>query len=155
MLVVINDLNKKKILFHLRRIKPTVVRLGDQNLLTTDDGAFPVDYEIKRIVKHPQYSMRTKENDIALIELKNNVSFNNLTRPACLNQFDVDSGGVVAVSFKLTFFTAITELFLFQDWLGPEFFIRSSNRWASKSKIGIGVEQWMWIDLRQRRQKDF
>lgn len=73
--------------------------MGDQNLAKTDDGAKPVDYRVKRVIKHEHYNARTKENDIALIELNRNVIFDKaFIRPACLQQTNNFNRTVVAVS---------------------------------------------------------
>lgn len=76
---------------------PTTIRLGDQNLAKNDD-ADPKEYKVKNVRKHPKYSHRTKENDIALIELYKNVtSFTTFIRPACIHQELKFFGTVVAV----------------------------------------------------------
>lgn len=72
--------------------------MGDLDLMTTDDGANPVDYTVSRFIKHPKYYSRTKKNDIALIELKENVQFDDFIRPACLYQENEDPLEVIAVS---------------------------------------------------------
>lgn len=73
--------------------------MGDQNLAKIDDGAKPVDYRVKRVIKHEHYNARTKENDIALIELNKNVIFDKThIRPACLQQTNNFNRTVVAVS---------------------------------------------------------
>jgi hypothetical protein len=87
----------------LRKEKPTFVRLGDQNLAKDNDGASPVEYKIKQFIKHEKYNSRTKENDIALIELEKDVRFNtSFIRPACLQQNDSHNNTVVAVIKLLT-----------------------------------------------------
>lgn len=53
--------------------KPKYVRLGEQNLLTDDDGAKPVDYTITEIIRHPQYKISSYYNDIALFKLDRSV----------------------------------------------------------------------------------
>lgn len=67
---------------------PSLVRLGDQNLATTNDGARPIEVNVKQFIKHPMYNKkRDKENDIALIELVKEVIFDkSFIRPACLQQ---------------------------------------------------------------------
>ncbi|XP_026483173.2 serine protease snake-like [Vanessa tameamea] len=70
--------------------KPSIVRLGDQNLdPTVSDGASPVDIPIKTVHKHPSYKSPGKYNDIALFELNSDVDFESAIRPACLwTKFD-------------------------------------------------------------------
>lgn len=43
----------------------------------------PIDINIKRIIVHPNYNPPKKYNDIALIELENEVKFGKV-QPACL-----------------------------------------------------------------------
>lgn len=83
--------------------QPTVVRLGDQNLLKDDDGAQPVEYKVWRVIKHKNYVHNLKKNDIALIELDQTVIFTKFIRPACLNKHENVSGFVTAVSHRFFF----------------------------------------------------
>ncbi|CAH0730892.1 unnamed protein product, partial [Brenthis ino] len=69
----------------MKEPKPSIVRLGDQNLdPRVEDGARPVDVPIKTVYKHPQYHSPEKYNDIALFELNLDVEFEAAIRPACL-----------------------------------------------------------------------
>jgi len=81
------------------RNQPTFARLGDQNLKDPND-ADPKDYEIEKVIKHPQYSSHTKHNDIALLKLKQDVEFVfEYIRPACLQQPEDSFGAkLLAVS---------------------------------------------------------
>lgn len=74
-----------------------MVRLGDQNLAKRNDGAQPAEFNIIRFTKHEDYVHRTKQNDVALIELDKIVIFNDFIRPACLYQEATFEGTVVAV----------------------------------------------------------
>jgi len=67
-------------------VKPTIVRVGDKNLERDDDGANPQQFDIKAFIKHPNYSSRSKHNDIALIELATRAIFTRDVHPACLFQ---------------------------------------------------------------------
>lgn len=80
-----------------RGVLPSVVRLGDQNLAKTDEGAEPVEYKVKRVIKHEKYHQNKKKNDIALIELDKAVSFTAFIRPACLYQHEEVDQNVTAV----------------------------------------------------------
>ncbi|CAK1592066.1 unnamed protein product [Parnassius mnemosyne] len=65
--------------------EPTIVRLGEQNLdPDVRDGATPIDVRIRAIHKHPDYKPPNRYNDIALLELEEDVKFNDNIRPACL-----------------------------------------------------------------------
>lgn len=62
------------------------VRLGDLNLVSDTDGANPQEFGVEDVISHPQYSAKTKHNDIALVKLAGKVNFNTKIRPACLYQ---------------------------------------------------------------------
>ncbi|XP_050497180.1 venom protease-like isoform X1 [Diabrotica virgifera virgifera] len=65
--------------------KPSVVRVGELDLASDQDGSVYADYLISRVIVHPGYSAPYKYNDIALLETQQPVVFTNFTRPACLN----------------------------------------------------------------------
>ena len=44
----------------------------------------PQVHRIKNVFVHPNFQPRTSENDIALLELKRDVTFNNEVKPICL-----------------------------------------------------------------------
>ncbi|KAL1394705.1 hypothetical protein pipiens_011769 [Culex pipiens pipiens] len=71
---------------HCRNADAVVVRLGDLDLESEADGADPRDFEIEEFIKHPEYTSRTKYNDIALVRLATPVQINSRIRPACLYQ---------------------------------------------------------------------
>lgn len=88
---------------------PSVVRLGDQNLGRSDDGARPVEYNISRIIRHESYDGSSKENDIALIELERNVTIDkDFIRPACLQVTDDFNRTIVAVSGTYCFGNSVS-----------------------------------------------
>lgn len=62
------------------------VRLGDLNLVSDADGSKPQEYEVQETFTHPQYSGKSKHNDIALVQLAAKVAFSQAIRPACLFQ---------------------------------------------------------------------
>ncbi|XP_054259712.1 venom protease-like isoform X2 [Macrosteles quadrilineatus] len=73
----------------IRNRKPPLfvkkVRLGDLDLdPNVVDGANPMDFDVEKVTWHEGYSNARKENDIALIKLKNKVKFTGLMRPICL-----------------------------------------------------------------------
>lgn len=60
------------------------VRLGELDLDNDKEDASPVDFNISERIKHPDYNLPAKYNDIALIKLDRPVTFNQFIRPACL-----------------------------------------------------------------------
>ncbi|XP_062554889.1 venom protease-like isoform X1 [Armigeres subalbatus] len=62
------------------------VRLGDLNLVSDTDGATPQEFSVQDTFGHPQYSGKSKQNDIALVQLSGKVGFSQRIRPACLYQ---------------------------------------------------------------------
>lgn len=83
---------------------PTFVRLGDQNLVRTDDGAKPRDVDIDDFIRHPDFKRNQGlYNDIALIRLVERVPFDNFIRPACLyDRQEVAAEQAIATGFGLT-----------------------------------------------------
>lgn len=85
---------------HCRNGDAVLVRLGDLDLESETDGADPRDYAIEEFIKHPQYTARTKYNDIALIRLAEPVPINNRVRPACLYQsVDIRQQKLIATGY--------------------------------------------------------
>jgi hypothetical protein len=111
--------------------------LGDQNLKTENDGAEPVDYNIKKFYKHELFDPTSRINDIALIKLDKIVAFTDFIRPACLAQGKEASKKFIAVSdlLLLPYFHVISIFPL--DWLGSEFNLWTNNRRASKGATGF------------------
>ena len=78
---------------------PVLVRLGDQNLKSRDDGAMELDYTIDQFISHEKYSRKSRYYDIALIKLTQDVTFSKFIRPACLWQSpNINQTKAVAVS---------------------------------------------------------
>ncbi|KAK7068811.1 hypothetical protein SK128_015728, partial [Halocaridina rubra] len=59
------------------------VRLGEHHLTRENDGAFPQDFRIASR-RSNEYNDFTKENDIELLILAQDVTYNTFIRPACL-----------------------------------------------------------------------
>lgn len=72
-------------------------RLGEYDLTTEKDcvqipngqldcAPSPIDYEISDKIPHPQYDPKnpSKHHDLALLRLKDRVSYNDFVRPICL-----------------------------------------------------------------------
>jgi len=60
------------------------VRLGDLNLVRTNDNAMPQTIAIKERIKHPDYKRPSGYHDIAILRLKEEANYNAYVRPACL-----------------------------------------------------------------------
>jgi secreted trypsin-like serine protease len=52
---------------------PSIVRLGDQNLRTRNDGLVEVDIAITEFIKHENYRRSSYYYDIALIKMSRSV----------------------------------------------------------------------------------
>ncbi|XP_021694533.1 serine protease snake-like isoform X4 [Aedes aegypti] len=62
--------------------KPDIVRLGAVDLNQEDQHV--KDYEVSEVITHPNYTARLAYNDIALVRLREPVSFSIGIRPVCL-----------------------------------------------------------------------
>jgi len=60
------------------------VLLGDHVIGDDNDGANPEEYEIANVFKHESYNSRSYNNDIAVLELAEEVTFKKGISPACL-----------------------------------------------------------------------
>jgi hypothetical protein len=120
------------------RKSPSIVRLGDQNLASSNDGAEPVDYSINRFISHERYDAKTKENDIALIELKSSVTFTEFIRPACLRQSDISPKIVIAV--RCLFKTSIMKV--------KEIFVCSQTGWGQNGTFEEQTDELQKVRFR-------
>ncbi|XP_065221063.1 venom protease-like [Planococcus citri] len=63
----------------------TAVRVGDLDLEdSVRDGASPQEIPVDQIIAHPDYTTSPITNDIALLHLRNPVTFNENVRPICI-----------------------------------------------------------------------
>ncbi|XP_064463745.1 proclotting enzyme-like [Ornithodoros turicata] len=67
-------------------------RLGDHNLVRSDDNAQAFDVRVVGVERHADFEPRTFKNDIAVLTLEKPVTFNKFVRPVCL-PFGDDFGG--------------------------------------------------------------
>lgn len=65
--------------------------------MTDDDGAQPTDLNIQEIIRHPDYRLTTKINDIALIRVSTPIQFSENILPACLRTDLSDVGEDIAL----------------------------------------------------------
>jgi len=61
------------------------VRLGDHNI-KTDSEANHVEKRVKRVIRHKGFSSSTLWNDVAILTLEDDVSYNSNIQPICLAQ---------------------------------------------------------------------
>lgn len=63
---------------------PSVVRVGDVNLASDEDDEYSQQINIARFIRHPQHRFSSKYDDIALIELEEEVNLTVAVCPACI-----------------------------------------------------------------------
>ncbi|GAB0088050.1 hypothetical protein DMENIID0001_024270 [Sergentomyia squamirostris] len=79
------------------------VRLGELNYGITTDTAMPVDIAIERHIKHPEYTITSEYNDIALFKLEKRATLNRYVRPICLSdKRDIREQKAIATGWGLT-----------------------------------------------------
>ena len=69
---------------HCVRDDLVTVLLGEHVIGDDDDKAHPEEFKIKNVTKHEEYSRRSYDNDIAIIELETEVTFKKGISPICL-----------------------------------------------------------------------
>lgn len=60
------------------------VRLGDLNLVETNDDAKPQTIAIRERIRHPNYKRPSEYHDIAILRLEKDAIYDEYVRPACL-----------------------------------------------------------------------
>lgn len=89
------------------RGNPTVVRLGELDLVIDDDEQ--VDFDVEEFIKYPEYSARRAYHDIALVKMEQDVYFTKMLRPACLwTGSNLNTSTALATGFGKTEFSKIT-----------------------------------------------
>ncbi|XP_050082253.1 uncharacterized protein LOC126569312 [Anopheles aquasalis] len=84
---------------------PRYVRLGDVNLASSDDDEYAQQFEIMRIIRHPNHRYSRKYFDLALVELNDTVRLSEGVCPGCLwtkhqqPDNDYETAGFGATSF--------------------------------------------------------
>jgi secreted trypsin-like serine protease len=87
---------------NIKNRPPAVVRLGDQNLKSDDDGAEPQEFRVKRVIVHEGFTAKASYDDIGLIEMDREVKFTKFVRPACLWQdTNIPSESAIATGWGL------------------------------------------------------
>jgi len=80
--VLINNYYNK--FYLLQKGETQNVRLGDLNLVQSDDNAKPQTIAIKERIRHPDYKRPSEYHDIAILRLTRNAVYDAYVRPACL-----------------------------------------------------------------------
>lgn len=81
------------------------MRIGDLNFLTTEDDLNAQTIRVTNAIAHPNYQSPQQYHDIALLELAEEMRFNQHSRPACLNaEFGIPERKAIAVGWGLTEF---------------------------------------------------
>lgn len=90
------------------------IRLGDHNLFSDSDQAEPQNFEIERLIIHPEYLASSRYNDIALIKINKNARFNKFVRPACIWQTDnINSTRAIATGWgRIAYFSESSDKLL-------------------------------------------
>ena len=60
------------------------VLLGEHVIGDDDDKANPEEFKVANVIKHEEYNSRSYDNDIAIIELEEEVTFKKGISPICL-----------------------------------------------------------------------
>lgn len=90
-----------------------VVRLGDLDIDSSEDEAQPIDVKIIERIRHYDYKIPAKYNDIALLKLERPVTFSQYVRPACLAEsFAIPTEKVIATGWGRTEYAEMTSAHL-------------------------------------------
>ncbi|XP_031629043.1 serine protease persephone-like [Contarinia nasturtii] len=82
---------------------PVLVRLGKITLSDNeDDDIQAADHQIKGVIRHPNYSQLTYQNDIGLVQVIRTIRFTSNLSPACLNTDIGDLGELIATGWGNT-----------------------------------------------------
>lgn len=76
----------------------TWVRVGDMNLVRTDDKAKPQNVRVIERIRHPEYQRPSQYHDIGLLKLESDVTFDAWVRPICLPYSAPDTGNEVVAT---------------------------------------------------------
>lgn len=60
-----------------------IVRISEHDRNSTNESKTQ-DYQVEKTIKHSAYSTTNYDSDIALLKLKNHITFQGSMRPACL-----------------------------------------------------------------------
>ena len=90
----------------------SIVRLGS---FSTKERKLENDYEISEVIIHPSYRITESYNDIAIIKLKNKVTFSKHIKPVCMpadDETNYEGNHAKVIGWGAREFGKITNLFL-------------------------------------------
>ncbi|KAG1662601.1 Proclotting enzyme [Nymphon striatum] len=61
-----------------------IIRLGDHNLESDNDGLKPVEYKVIEVTVHKTFNAKTFLNDIALLRIESTISYTRFIKPVCV-----------------------------------------------------------------------
>ncbi|KAG1671569.1 Proclotting enzyme [Nymphon striatum] len=70
-------------MFSIKR-EELIIRLGDHNLESDDDGLKPVEYKVAEVTFHKKFNLKTYLNDIALLRIESTITFTRFIKPVCV-----------------------------------------------------------------------
>lgn len=128
--------------------EPFLVRVGDLDWGTDDDGAQPKEFRVKNVTSHPGFRRATLDNDIALLELRTPVPFNWLMQPACLpspgeNEDSTGQSAVVSGWGTTEYGSDKVTTMLMKATLGVVPFSLCNRTYAPKVPKGLKLDKQM------------
>ncbi|CAG0893394.1 unnamed protein product [Cyprideis torosa] len=81
----------------------SILRLREHDLKSDNDGSTPVDTTIEEVILHPEYKAPREIHDIALVRLREPVTFSATITPVCLPlvHYDYDGSRILAMGWGL------------------------------------------------------
>ncbi|XP_058452892.1 serine protease snake-like [Malaya genurostris] len=133
---------------------PVVVRLGGHNRQDELDNHVE-DMDIEQFIKHPQYSARYAYHDIALVKLKDRVSFSNVIRPACLwAEQNMNFTSATAIGFQLTEYGSKSSYVLQKENLDVVFNAKCEMFYNGSRKFPTGLSEQQYCMTSTGNRKD-
>lgn len=100
--------------------KPNIVRLGDNDLTSSDDDQNVQEFDISGIIKHPHYDASTNENDIAIIQIRESVVYG-----VQQNSWTCNANNSITGRLLMWFLHASSAIYLRQNILKPQVLVRT------------------------------
>lgn len=140
---------------HCVRDDMVTVLLGDLILHNDTDGAKPEEYKVVKMITHEDYNPRSFENDIAIIEFDEGVSFKTGIHPACLPSISpsfldktFENEGVVVTGWGATEFRGPTANHLQQGIISVVSNTECKEKFKKFNNVEIGESKMCARDLR-------